>query len=189
MVAGDRNVGNPDFALVSATDLYAVLRDVLDDHHVVGLLGDALQHQVRPHWLLDGQQFEVHAVLLDEARVLFLADLAVELLKVVLECATDHLLLHLGLVPLLEAAEVHQPAGAAALAGRAQELPQLSALGHHAVLALQHLILAFGCDGTNYYLLGVHPELGLHFLFGVGAVVDRRDQVFHPAELYDLPGR
>lgn len=165
MVAGYGDVGDSDLALVASADLYAILRDVLDDHHVVGLLRDPLQHQVRAHGFLNGQELEFHAVFLYKARVFFLADLAVELLEVVLQGAADHLLLHLGLVPLLQAPEVHQSTGAAALAGRAQELPRFRALGHHAVLALQHRSLAFfGSDGPDDYLLGVHPELGLHLL-------------------------
>lgn len=164
MVSGHRDVRHSDLALVASADLYAILRDVLDDHHVVSLFRDALKHQVRTHWFLNGQELEVHAVFLNKARVFFLADLAVKLLKVILERAAYHLLLHLRLVPLLQAPEVHQPTGSAALAGCAQELPRFRALSHHAVLALQHLTLAFDSDRPDDYLLGVHPKLGLHLL-------------------------
>ena len=137
VVPADRDVGDPDFALVAPPDFDAVGRDVLDDHHVVGLLRDAFQHQVLPRRLFYRQQLVLHLVLLDEPRVLLLAHLAVELLEVVLDGSAHHLLLHLALVPLLQTVEVHQSARPAALAGLAQELALLRALGQHAVLALE----------------------------------------------------
>jgi hypothetical protein len=160
VVAGDGDVGDSNLALVAATDADAVGGHVLDDHHVVGLFGHALEHEVRADGAVDGEEFELDSVLFDEARVLLLADLAVELLEVVLDGAAHHFLAHLRLVPLLQAPEVHQRASPRTLARRAQELPRLHALPQHAVLALQALPLHR--HRPHHDALVVQPKLGLH---------------------------
>jgi hypothetical protein len=185
VVPTHRDVRDADLALVPPPYFDAVLRDVLDHHHVIGLLRNALQHQVLPRRLLDREQLVLDAVLFDETRVLLLADLAVKLFEVVLDGAAHHFLLDLALVPFLEAVEVHHAAGAAALAGLAEELANVGALGQHAVLALE----AFGGADVvlNHDLLVVHPELGLGLCACPDAgVVDGGDQVLDSAQLDDL---
>ena len=73
--------------------LYAICRNVLNDHHVVGLFADALQHNVLTCGFLDGHQFILYPIFLDEARVLLLAHLAIKFLEIVLNGASHDLLL------------------------------------------------------------------------------------------------
>lgn len=94
VVARDRNVSDSDFAFVTASNADAVHRYVLNDHHVVSLLGNAFQHEVRANWSLDGEKLELHSILLDEAGVLLFADLAVKLFEIVLDGASDYFLAH-----------------------------------------------------------------------------------------------
>jgi len=101
VVSRHADIGDPDFTLMPPSDFDPIAGYVLDHHHIIGLLGNTLQHQVLPRWLLYGHQLILDAVLLDETRVLFLADLAVKLLEVVLDGAPHHLFLYLRLVPLL----------------------------------------------------------------------------------------
>lgn len=121
---------------MSSADLDAVVWNVLDDHHVVCLFRNALEHQVLPGRLINREQLILDPVLLYKTGVLFLAYLTVELLEIVLDSPSDNFLLDLRLVPLLEAVEVDEATSAAAFAGLTQKLTHVSALGQHAVLAL-----------------------------------------------------
>ena len=105
----------PDLTFMTSTDFYAVVWNVLDHHHVVCLLGYALEHYVLACWLLDRHQLMFSVVFFDETRVLVLADFTVEFLEVVLDGASDDLLLHFGLVPFLETMEMNQSTSATTL--------------------------------------------------------------------------
>lgn len=135
MVPRHTDVCDPDLTLMSSSDLDAIIGNVLDNHHVIGFLGNALKHYVLPCRFLDRHQLVLIAVLFDESGVLVLADLAVKLLEIVLDGAPNDFLLHFRLVPFLEAVEVHQTACATALAWLAQEFSFLCALSKHTVFA------------------------------------------------------
>jgi hypothetical protein len=184
VVPGDGDVGDSDFALVSASDLDSLLLDVLEEHHVVGLVGDALQYEMVALGLVDGQQFVFLSLLLDEARVFYFADFAEELLEVVLRGSAHHFLLDLGTVPLLEAAEVDQCAGAAAVAGRAEESSGLVEFSQHAVLALQYLVDVQFLSHDSFV---VHPEFGsAGGLCCTPLMLGRSHQVFDSAQFDDV---
>lgn len=58
VVTGHRDVSHPDLALVPTADSDAVVRHVLDHHHVIGLVRNTLQHEVVANGPLDGEQLE-----------------------------------------------------------------------------------------------------------------------------------
>ena len=93
MVPRDGDIGYSYLAFMASSDLDPIGRYVLNDHHVIGLFADALQHDVLTRRFLNGHQLVLHPVLLDESRVLLFADLAVELLEIILDGATNDFLL------------------------------------------------------------------------------------------------
>jgi hypothetical protein len=155
MLAGYRDIGDPNLALVSTADLHALFGSVLDDHDTLLLLAGALQDQVVPRRLVHPDH------LLREARIFTidlhiawefgLADLALKLGEVVVLGAADHFLLDLDADPLGEAVEVHRATGAVALAGVEQEVVLLVvvveadlagvALDGGVVVELQHVFV------------------------------------------------
>jgi hypothetical protein len=184
VVAGYGDISHPDLAVMAAAQFDTLGGDVLDDHHVVGFFGDSLEDDVVALRLVDGEELVLDVALLDVAGVLVLADLAVELLEVVLDGAAHHFLLHLRLVPLLQAAEVDQSAGAGALAGTAEEAIGLLGLAHVAVLALLLGEVDVGVL-TDDDLLGDGPELGL--VLSVFAGIGGGDEILDASEFDDLP--
>ena len=133
------DIGDSDFAFMAPAYFDPIGGNVLDDHHVVGLLGNAFQHEMLACWFFNGHQLVFYVIFLNETRVFLLADLTVEFLEIVLDGAPDHFLLDFGLVPLLQTVEVYQPASPTAFARLAKKLSFLSALAQHAVFALQCL--------------------------------------------------
>lgn len=188
VVAGHGDVGDSDFAVVAAAELDASLGDVLDHHDALGLLAGSLQDEVVALGLFDGQQLDGPVVRrLDDDWQLRLADLALELLEVVVERAADHLLLDLDADPLQQALQVHRPAGARAPAGIEQEV----------VLLLR--LLQADLAGTPLFSLGLalggvvlHGQpVGADFLFGsLGShhVLAHRDLAHEKLDSADLDG-
>jgi len=127
MLPGDRNVSDPDFALMPSAQFDSPLRSVLDHHDAFLLLTGSLEDQVGPLRPVKGYQLlivdlAVFSLHLDVARQLAFADFALEFSKVVVLSAPDNLLLHLHPNPLCQAAVVHSPTGAMALAGVEEEV-------------------------------------------------------------------
>jgi hypothetical protein len=106
MVSGYRNVSDPDLTFMTSAELDSLIGDVLDHDNALFLVTSAFQNEVVPLGLLDGQQFLVDAVYIDDHRELGFADLALEFLKVVVLGATDDLFFHLEVDPLGEALEM-----------------------------------------------------------------------------------
>lgn len=94
MVSGNTYVSHPNFTLMTSPNFDAVTGNVLDDHHIVGFFRDAFQHDVLSGGFFDWHEFIFGIIFLDETRILFFANLAVEFLEIVLDCSTNHLFLH-----------------------------------------------------------------------------------------------
>lgn len=186
MRSRNRNVGDPYLAFVPSPDLDPVFGDVLDHHHVVRSIRHSLEDQVGPLGSLYRKQLIGYAILLDLARVFVVADLAVELLKVVLDGSSNHLLLHLRLVPLLQAAKVNESTGSTAFAGLAEEFSELGALSEHAVLALERFVLCGGFERRHNNFFLIFPELGASFSFVSGAVIECGYYILDSSEFDDL---
>ena len=107
VVSWNAYVSDSDLAFMSSTDFDAVGGNVLDNHHVVGFLWDALEHDVLTDWFLDWHQLVFFVVLFNKARVLLFADFTVKLFEIVLNGTADYLFLHFWLIPLLETVEVN----------------------------------------------------------------------------------
>lgn len=87
-----------------ATQFYASFRDVLDHHDGFGLLARSLEDQVVSLRLLNRQHLDDTMIFsLHHNRKLGLADLALELLEIVVQGATDDLLLYFDVYPLQQA--------------------------------------------------------------------------------------
>ena len=114
MVSGNGDVSHSYLAVMAAAQFYPLCRNVLNYHHIISLFRDAFEDDMVAFGFLNGKQLILLPILLDVPRVLVLADLAIKLLEIVLDGAADHLLLHLRLVPLLQTAEMDQPARTAA---------------------------------------------------------------------------
>lgn len=97
---------------MAASQLYASLGNVLDHHDALCLLAGAFQDEVVALGLFDGEQLDGFVVgRLDDDWQFGLADLAFELLEVVVKRAANDLLLDLDADPLQQALQVHCPAG------------------------------------------------------------------------------
>lgn len=123
VVAGDGNVGYADLAFVASAELDTAFRYVLYHHHALRFLAGALQDQVAALRLLNRKQLHVlTGKQLDYDRQFRLAHLALKLLEVVVQRASDDLLLDFYPNPLQQAVDVDGPAGTRALAGVEEEV-------------------------------------------------------------------
>lgn len=136
VISRNRYVSYSNLAFVPPTDLYPISRNVLDDHHVIGFLRNTLQHNMLTNRLLNWKQLVFNSVLFNETRVFLLTHLTEKFLKIVLNSAAHHFLLHLGLIPLLKTMEVHKTTGSTTLAGLTQKLTHLCPFGKHTVFTL-----------------------------------------------------
>ena len=139
VVPGNTDIGDSDFAFMASSYFDAIVGYVLDNHHVVGFLRYAFEHEVLTCWFFNGHKLVLYIVFLNKTRVLFLADLTIEFLEIVLDGAPNHLLLYFGLVPLLQTLEMHQTTSSTAFARLTKKLSFPSALTDHAVFALKCL--------------------------------------------------
>ena len=108
MVAGDRRVIHSDLALVPPAHPDPISRDVLNADQGGVLDLDLLQDDVLAFWEGDWHQLMHLVPSVDVLRVLIHADLAVELLEVIVSQTFDPFLLDFRLVPPLQTVEMHQ---------------------------------------------------------------------------------
>ena len=160
-------------------------RNVFDYHDVALLLADFFEDEVAAFGPLDCEELVVDAVLDDHLGQRVLADLALELVEVVVGGAAHDLLLDLGEHPVPEASDVDVLAAARAQAG-----------AHHEVVLLLEVLHAHLAERA---LLGLRPEhlqlalvleegevAGLAHLL-LAAVPDLDHRELDPAQLQRLP--
>jgi len=136
MISRYRYISNSNLALMPPPQFNPLIRNILNDHHIICLVRNPLQYQILPGWFFNRQQLIFLLILLNKPRILFLTHFTIKLLKIILYRPPYNILLHLRLIPLLQAMEVNQATRTAALAGTAQKLSWLSTLSHHAIFAL-----------------------------------------------------
>lgn len=173
---------------MTAAELDASLRNVLDHHDTLGLLAGSLQNEVVALGFFDGQQLNGLVVRrFDDNWQFGLADLALELLEVVVERASDDFLLDLDADPLQQAFQVHRPAGARALAGIEQEIVLLFGLLQADLAGALLLSLGLVLSGVVFH----GQSVGADFLFGsLGSdhILAHRDLAYEKLDSADLDG-
>jgi hypothetical protein len=110
VIARDGRTIHADLALVAPAHPDALFGNVLNAEQREAADVDLLQDEMFALGQLDGHQLMHLPRLFDDLRVLLLAHLAAKLLEVVIGEALHLVLLHLRLVPPLQAVEVHEGA-------------------------------------------------------------------------------